>query len=271
MSNNNAIIELKNIGVFIGEDWVLKNLNLAISPNKIATIIGASGAGKTTLVRAILMLQPIAEGEIFIENKKITNYDLEDPITKLSLSHVGMMFQQGALFSSLTTIENVMFPLQEYTDFNIHDIIEIARIKLRLTGLDEKSFNKFPRELSPGMIKRVSLARTLSLDPSILFLDEPTTGLDPNSAHNFDILLSNLQKQLNLTIIMITHDLDSIWSISDEIIYIGDKKILLHDTVVNAANNNKLKELNEYFNGSRGLPIKEFYSKHQHRRIQNEL
>jgi phospholipid/cholesterol/gamma-HCH transport system ATP-binding protein len=260
-SNQQPIIEIKNLGTQFGDVWVHKNLNLTIYPNRIINIIGASGSGKTTLVHEILMLQPIAEGEIFLAGQKISNYNIEDTETKNVLSQVGMMFQHCALFSSLTVLENVMFPLVEYTNFSKDMIREIARIKLRLTGLPEKAHNRYPGEMSGGMLKRVALARTLALDPKVVFLDEPTAGLDPNSANGFDELIFDLQQRLNLTVILITHDLDTIWSIADEIVYLGEKKVLLHDTVANAANTKSVPELYEYFNGTRGMITKEFYTR----------
>ncbi len=253
------VIEIKNLGTCFNGDWVHRNLNLTIYPNRIITIIGASGCGKTTLIREILMLQPINEGEIYIAGEKVTSYDVENPITKLKLSKVGMMFQHGALFSSLTVLENVMFPLMEYTDFSLNTIKDIAVLKLKLTGLPETAYHLQPKEISGGMLKRVALARTLALDPKIIFLDEPTAGLDPNSADGFDNLILSLQQQLNLTVIMITHDLDSIWNISDEIVYLGNKQVLFHDTVKNAANSKEIPELYNYFNGARGKVTKAFY------------
>lgn len=253
------IIEIKNLGTCFNGVWVHKNLNLTVYPNRILTIIGASGSGKTTLVREILMLQPITEGEIYLAGQKVANYNIEAASTKFILSQVGMMFQQGALFSSLTVLENVMFPLYEYTDFSTATIQHIARLKLKLTGLPEYAYTRYPKQISPGMLKRVALARTLALDPKVIFLDEPTAGLDPNSANDFDELILNLQQQLNLTVIMISHDLDSIWRISDELIYLGEKKVLLHDTVANAATNTSIPELYEYFNGERGKITKNFY------------
>lgn len=250
--NDKPIIEVKNLGTYFSGLWVHKNLNLTIYPNRVITIIGASGCGKTTLVREILMLQPIIEGEILLGGEEISQYNIDDANTKLLLSQVGMMFQQGALFSSMTIIENVMFPLQEYTDFSKSTIVEMAILKLKLTGLAESAYFKYPKEISPGMQKRVALARTLALDPKVIFLDEPTAGLDPNSASDFDELISTLQQQLRLTVIMITHDLDSIWSISDEIVYLGEKRVLFHDTVAKAAECKEIPELYSYFNGPRG-------------------
>lgn len=259
------IIEIKNLGTCFDDVWVHKNLNLTIYPNRIVNIIGASGSGKTTLVHEILMLQPITEGEIYFAGRKISNFNIEDAATKEILSQVGMMFQHCALFSSLSVLENVMFPLVEYTNFSKDTIKEIAHIKLRLTGLPDSAHNQYPKEMSGGMLKRVALARTLALDPKVVFLDEPTAGLDPNSASGFDELISDLQHRLNLTVVLITHDLDTIWNIADEIVYLGDKKVLFHDTVVKAANAKSIPQLYEYFNGTRGQITKAF-----HMRLQGE-
>jgi phospholipid/cholesterol/gamma-HCH transport system ATP-binding protein len=254
------IIEIKNLGTCFDDVWVHRNLNLTIYPDRIVNIIGASGSGKTTLVHEVLMLQPITEGEIHLAGQKISDYDIENSKTKNILSQVGMMFQHCALFSSMTVLENVMFPLVEYTNFSKETIKEIAHIKLRLTGLPDNAHNRYPTEMSGGMLKRVALARTLALDPKVVFLDEPTAGLDPNSASGFDELIFDLQQRLNLTVILITHDLDTIWSIADEIVYLGEGKVLLHDTVVNAANAKAVPELYEYFNGPRGKITKSFHA-----------
>lgn len=258
--NSSPIIEIKNLGMCFGETWVHKDLNLTIYPNRIINIIGASGSGKTTLVHQILMLQRPTEGEIFINQEKVSDRGLDDKRTKRILSQMGMMFQHCALFSSMTVLENVMFPLLEYTNFSKKIIEEIAHIKLRMTGLKDEDHHRYPDEMSGGMLKRVGLARTLALDPKVIFLDEPTAGLDPNSASGFDELISDLQQELKLTVILITHDLDTIWSIADEVVYLGEKKVLFHDTVVNAANNQDIPELYRYFNGTRGEVTKTFYS-----------
>ena len=250
--HNIPIIEIKNLGTKLSGIWVHKHLNLSIYQNRITTIIGDSGCGKTTLIREILMLQPFHEGEIFILGREISRYNPAGTNTKQLLSHIGMMFQQGALFSSLTVMENVMFPLKEYTAFSDHTIRELAHLKLQLAGLPDNAHNKLPKEISPGQQKRVALARTLALDPPVIFLDEPTAGLDPNSADSFDELLSELQQQLNLTVIIITHDLDTIWGISDEIVYLGNKKVLYQGNVEDASNNKDIPGLYQYFNGTRG-------------------
>ena len=257
--NKIPIIEVKDLVTRFDGQLVHQNLNLTINSERIVVIIGASGCGKTTLVREILMLQPIDSGEIYLLGEQISSYDIESEYTKYVLSKMGMMFQRGALFSSLTVLENVMFPLFEYTKFSHETIKEIAYLKLRLTGLEEQAYNRYPTEISGGMLKRVALARTLALDPKVIFLDEPTAGLDPNSAAGFDELIATLQHQLGLTVILITHDLDTIWRVADEVVYLGEKKVLFHDSVENAANST-IPELYEYFNGSRGQIIKTFYT-----------
>ena len=262
------IIEIKKLGTQFNGEWIHKDLDLTIYPNRIVTIIGASGCGKTTLIREILMLQPISAGEIHLMGEEISKYNLEDPYTKRVLSQMAMMFQQGALYNSNTVLENVMFPILEYTDFSYQTVRELAYQKLRLTGLNEVAYNKYPKEISPGMQKRVALARTLALDPKVLFLDEPTAGLDPNSAASFDELMLNLHDQLGLTVIMITHDLDSIWRTSHEIIYLSNKKVTLHDSVLNASNRPDIPDLYEYFNGERGVVSKGYYSKQQERCVE---
>lgn len=258
--NSKPIIEVRNLYTAFDDIFIHENLNLKILPNRVITIIGASGCGKTTLIRSILALQPPISGEILINGTPISDFNIENPATKLILSKLGMMFQHGALFSSLSVLENVMYPLIEYTNFSKDTICEIARLKLMLTGLDKNAYNKYPQELSGGMLKRVALARTLALDPEVIFLDEPTTGLDPNSANDLDELIKDLQKQLSLTVVMITHDLNSIWNISDEIIYIGNKRILLHDSIHNATNNKHIPELYNYFNGIRGTITRNYYT-----------
>ncbi|MFT6834163.1 MAG: phospholipid/cholesterol/gamma-HCH transport system ATP-binding protein [Francisellaceae bacterium] len=251
-NNESPIIQVKNLGTKFGTDWVHKNLDLDIYSNRIISIIGDSGCGKTTLVREILLLQEITEGEIYLMGNKICDAKGQCKNSKLYASKMGMMFQQGALFSNLTCLENVMFPLLEFTDYSQSTIADIARLKLSLAGLSELAHNKYPSELSGGMLKRTALARTIALDPEIIFLDEPSAGLDPEGAHELDCLIESLQSFLGITVIMITHDLDTIWKIADEIIYLGNKKVLAHDSVINAAKNTEIPGLNRFFNGPRG-------------------
>ena len=262
-SEATPLIQVKNLGTQFGSDWVHKNLNLDIYNNRIITIIGDSGCGKTTLVREILLLQEITEGEIYLKGNKICDANGPCKNSKQFASKMGMMFQHGALFSTLTCLENVMFPLFEYTDYSRSTIIEIAKLKLSLAGLSEVAHNKYPSELSGGMLKRTALARTIALDPEIIFLDEPSAGLDPEGAYELDKLIKGLKEFLNMTVIMITHDLDSIWSIADEIIYLGQKKVLAHDTVRNAAKIKEFPGLYGFFNGPRGQAAQSYFKSNQ--------
>ncbi|WP_235826820.1 ABC transporter ATP-binding protein [Facilibium subflavum] len=243
------IIEVKDLGTCFDDTWVHKNLNLTIYPHNITAIIGGSGSGKTTLIREILMLQPVTEGEIYLLGQKISNLYYDEPKRRYFASKMGMMFQSGALFSALTALDNVIFPLQEYTGFSREVMIDLARLKLKMVGLDEKAFDRYPSELSGGMLKRVALARTLALDPDIVFLDEPSAGLDPYSSKKLDELILQLKADLNLSIIMITHELESIWRIVNDIVYIDQMKVLVHDSLEKVAKLTQYESLKNFFHG----------------------
>ncbi|WP_395947193.1 ABC transporter ATP-binding protein [Caedibacter taeniospiralis] len=251
IADKQPIIDIKDLGTCFDGVWVHKDLNLTIYPHLITAIIGGSGSGKTTLIHEILMLQPVTEGEIYLLGQKISDLCDDEVKRRQFASQMGMMFQGGALFSALTALENVMFPLQEYTRFSRDIVIDLARLKLKMVGLNEDAYHKYPSQLSGGMLKRVALARTLALDPEIIFLDEPSAGLDPHSGYALDQLILQLKHDLNLSIIMITHDLESIWRIVDEVVYLDDKRVLIHDSVKNAAKMTQHKNLNDFFNGGK--------------------
>ena len=257
------VIRIENLGTHFMGRWVHRGLNLSIKSNRIIAIAGPSGCGKTTLLREILLLQPINEGKIHLLGECISGAHVSEQQIRFFACQMGMMFQQSALFSSLTVLENVMFPFMEYSDFKKETIVELARLKLTLVGFPEEVFYLQPSELSGGMKKRVALARALALDPKILLLDEPSAGLDPKSAYELDQLIRQLQESLKLTVVMVTHDLDTIWGIVDEVIYLGGGKVVAHDTVGKVAARHEPADLNDFFNSPRGQAARQYYEKQE--------
>lgn len=244
-----TIIEIKNLCTKYGDIIIHDNLNLNIETTEVIALIGDSGAGKSTLFREMLLLEKPASGSIKIFQQEILT--LSEKQSLLLRRHCGVMFQHGALFNGLTVVENIAVPLHEHTKLSKKLIQEIAEFKIALVGLPANCRNKYPAELSGGMIKRVAVARALALDPEILFLDEPTSGLDPVAASALDELIIQLKASLGLTVVMITHDLDSLWKITDRVAVLAEK----HVFAVNAID--KLIHIDHpwlqaYFHGSRG-------------------
>ena len=219
-----SIIEVKNIKTIFGDKVVHDGLNLSVNEGEIYGIVGPSGSGKTTLFREMLMLQKFSAGSI-----EILGYNLGkikyNKAQKLR-TEWGVLFQAGALFSSLNIKENIALPLTEYTDLSKKVINEIVEFKINLVGLKSSDALLYPSQISGGMKKKAALARALAMDPKLLFLDEPTSGLDPISARSFDALILKLRKLLGLTIVMVSHDLQSIYATLDRIAIIDEKKIV---------------------------------------------
>lgn len=253
MTNNDNIIEIKNLSTMLGGTWVNKDLNLSVKRGEILAIVGGSGSGKTTLLREILHLTKPTSGSINIFGQEITN---ASPAILLEIQRRwGVMFQQNALFSSLTVLENTTFPLKELMHLDEDIANEIGLLKILLAGLPAEAAAKYPAELSGGMQKRAALARAIILDPELILLDEPTSGLDPVNAAAFDELISNLQSTMGLTIIMVTHDLESLWRIANRVAFLGDGKVLCVDKVDELIKNPH-PLIQEFFNGPRGQIIK---------------
>lgn len=249
MESTENIIVINALSNFLGGNWVHKNLSLQINRGEIYAIVGGSGSGKTTLLRSILMLQPPTSGTI-----NVFNTPLHQASAKQALKirrRWGMLFQHGALFSSLTVLENVAFPLREFTQLSSKLITEIAMMKIALTGLPSDAAHKLPGDLSGGMLKRAALSRALALDPELLFLDEPTSGLDPQGAGAFDELIVGLKAALNLTIVMVSHDLDSLWDTTDRVAFLGEGRVLAQQPIEELVHNTEPLIAN-YFKGSRG-------------------
>lgn len=228
-NNRQAILSVRGITVGFGDNIVLENLDLDIYRGEILGFVGASGTGKSVLMRTILRLIPKRAGEIRILGEDYGNL-ADNERYQLDMK-LGVLFQHGALFSALTVKENIQFPMREYLDIPKSLMDELARLKIELVGLAPEAADKYPSELSGGMIKRAALARALALDPALVFLDEPTSGLDPIGAAEFDELIAKLRDTLGLTVYMVTHDLDSLYSVCDRIAVLGKKRVLVEGTM----------------------------------------
>ncbi len=225
-------------------------LDLTVKRGEIIGVVGGSGTGKSVLMRSIIGLQIPLAGDIEVLGESIT--DARDDSDIDIRSRWGVLFQGGALFSTLTVAENIQVPLKEfYKDIGPELLDEIARFKVTLSGLPEDAAAKYPSELSGGMRKRAGVARALALDPELLFLDEPTAGLDPISAAAFDNLIGELQATLKLTVFLITHDLDTLYAICDRVAVLADKKVIAVGTIPELLES-KHPWIQEYFNGPRG-------------------
>jgi phospholipid/cholesterol/gamma-HCH transport system ATP-binding protein len=220
-----VILSVRGVTVAFNEKTVLENLDLDVYRGEILGFIGPSGAGKSVLMRSVLRLIKRQAGTIKILG---VDYDAASDQQRMMLdSRLGVLFQQGALFSGLTVKENIQLPMREYLDLPSSLMDELAYLKIEMVGLKPDAADKYPSELSGGMIKRAALARALALDPDLVFLDEPTSGLDPIGAADFDNLIANLRDTLGLTVYMVTHDLDSLFSVCDRIAVLGEKKVLI--------------------------------------------
>jgi len=226
---DNVVLSVKDLTVGFGSNVVLDRLNLDIYRGEILGFVGASGTGKSVLMRTVLRLLPRRSGTIRIFG---TDFDKASEAQRLALDmKLGVLFQHGALFSSLTVKENIQVPMREYLDLPQTMMDELAKLKIELVGLAPEAADKYPSELSGGMIKRAALARALALDPALVFLDEPTSGLDPIGAAEFDDLIAKLRDTLGLTVYMVTHDLDSLFSVCDRIAVLGQKKVMVEGTI----------------------------------------
>ena len=225
------IIEVKDVKTIFGDKVVHDGLNLTINEGEIYGLLGPSGCGKTTLMREMVMLQKFSAGHISILDKSIESISSKD--AQALKQDWGVLFQFGALFSSLSLKDNIALPLVEYTDLSQAMIDEIVDFKINIVGLKSSDANLFPSQISGGMKKKAGLARALSMDPKLLFLDEPTSGLDPISAREFDELILNLRSMLGLSIVMVSHDLQSIYDTLDRVAIIDEKKIAYEGSIKN--------------------------------------
>lgn len=225
------IIEVKDVVTSFGDRVVHDGLNLNIKEGEIYGLLGPSGCGKTTLLREMVMLQKINSGSIKVLGHEVNDIDKKE--AQQLRQEWGVLFQSGALFSSLRVKDNIALPLIEYTDLSKEMIEEIVEFKISIVGLKPEDANLYPSQISGGMKKKAALARSLAMDPKLLFLDEPTSGLDPISAREFDTLILKLRDLLGLTIVMVSHDLQSIYDTLDSVAIIDEKKIVYEGNLNN--------------------------------------
>jgi phospholipid/cholesterol/gamma-HCH transport system ATP-binding protein len=247
--SEDIIIEVRGLRTAFGKHVIHDGLDLSVRRGEVLGLVGGSGSGKSVLMNTIIGLKRPDAGEIFFNGQRLGSMSESD--RRELESSWGVLFQHGALFSSLTVRENVMAPLREHVSMPKRLMSEIADMKIALSGLGPEAGPKFPAELSGGMKKRAGLARALALDPDILFLDEPTAGLDPIGAAAFDMLIKDLSATLGLTVFMVTHDLDSLYTICDRVAVLADKRVAAV-APIKELEQNPHPWIQEYFHGPRG-------------------
>jgi phospholipid/cholesterol/gamma-HCH transport system ATP-binding protein len=246
---SDAVIDVRGICTRFGNAVVHQDVSLRVNAGEVFALVGGSGSGKSTLLREIIALQQPVAGSIRVFGQEVVGAG--DAQALPLRRRWGVMFERGALFSALTVAENVGMVLAEHTDLPPHLIREVAAVKIALTGLPADAGVKYPSELSGGMRKRAALARALALDPELLFLDEPTAGLDPLSASGIDELVRSLREGLGLTIMMVTHDLDLMWRTADRVAVLGKGRIVGVGTMPELSHSDD-PLVRQYFHGPRG-------------------
>ncbi len=249
---DDIVLSARDVTVGFGDKIILDGLSLDIRRGEILGFVGASGSGKSVLLRTVLGLNKKRSGTIHLFGIDVDKAS-EAERMKIDM-RLGVLFQHGALFSALTVQENVQVPMREYLDLPKKLMDELALLKIELVGLPRDAAAKFPSELSGGMIKRAALARALALDPDIVFLDEPTSGLDPIGAAEFDELVAKLRDTMGLTVYMVTHDLDSLFSVCDRVAVLGDKKVLVQGTIEDMLASDE-PWVKSYFRGKRARQL----------------
>jgi phospholipid/cholesterol/gamma-HCH transport system ATP-binding protein len=251
-TERDVVIRVRDLVVGFGDRLVMDGLDLDVYRGEVLGFVGGSGMGKSVLTRTILGLVPKRAGVIELFGNNIDT--MSEAERRAAERRYGVMFQQGALFSSLTVKQNVQAPMREHLNISQSLMDELALLKIEMVGLKADAANKYPSELSGGMIKRAALARALALDPDLVFLDEPTAGLDPIGAAEFDELIQTLQQTLGLTVFMVTHDLDSLYAICDRVAALADRKVIAAGPVAELLENQH-PWLRSYFHGKRARAL----------------
>jgi phospholipid/cholesterol/gamma-HCH transport system ATP-binding protein len=242
-------VEVQDVVTRFGDRVVHESVSLEVPRGKVSAIVGGSGSGKSTLLREIVMLHPVSSGSIRVFGEEITQMSELDAIPLRR--RVGVMFQQGALFGDMSVLDNIATPLREHTSLSDELIDEAAMVKLALVGLEPKVARLLPSQLSGGMRKRVAVARALSLDPELLCLDEPSSGLDPITANALDELVLQLKELLGLTVLLVTHDMDSLWRVTDHVALLAEGRMVGSGTMEEVSGSDE-PHLREFFAGVRG-------------------
>jgi phospholipid/cholesterol/gamma-HCH transport system ATP-binding protein len=249
-----VVLSLRGVRTVFGDRVIHDGIDLDVYRGEVLALVGGSGSGKSSLMREMIMLAEPESGSVRLFGIELVG--IGDADASRLRRRLGVLFQQGALFSGLTVLQNVGLPLREHTELDDDMIDALARLKIAQVGLQPEAASLYPSELSGGMIKRAALARAMALDPEILFLDEPTSGLDPTSAGQFDQLVLKLKDMLGLTILMVTHDLDSLWCVADRVAVLGDGKLQGIGSMRELSKSTQ-PHIREYFEGPRARNVQE--------------
>jgi len=248
-SNDMTLVNVRGVEMHFGDKRVLDGVDLAVQRGEILAIVGGSGSGKSTLLRLMAMLMQPTAGSIEVFGTDATH--ISDTQALPLRRRIGMMFQNGGLFGDMNVLENVSVPLREHTRLSDATIEQLAEIRIALVGLEPDAAMKYPSQLSGGMRKRASLARAMALDPEMLFLDEPTSGLDPVSSDAIDELVLDLKRSLGLTIVSVTHDMDSLWRIADRVALLAHGRVVIEGTMADVSRSD-IDVARGFFAGRRG-------------------